>query len=56
LQIPNGNNRWKTVYKWKPKCESIKFFKKPITTKKIRLLVKGAKEYNLAEFELYAPL
>ncbi len=56
LQIPDGNNGWKTIYKWKPKWGTVKFFKKPITIKKIRLLVKGTKEYNLAEFELYAPL
>jgi len=56
LQIPDGNGGWKTVFKWKPKWTTVKFLKKPVTTKKIRLYVKKASSYNLAEFELYAPL
>ncbi len=56
LQIPDGKGGWKTVFKWKPKWEIIKFLKKPVTTKKIRLLVKGTNYYNLAEFELYPPM
>ncbi len=55
LQIPDGKGGWKTVFKWKPKWTTVKFLKKPVTTKKIRLLVE-AKWYNLAEFELYPPL
>ena len=56
LQIFNEDGEWETVMKWKPKWETVKFLKKPITGKKFRLLVKGTKQYNLAEFELYAPL
>ena len=56
LQIPDGNGGWKTILKWKPKWTTVKFLKEPVTTQKIRLLVKGTKKYNLAEFELYAPL
>ena len=56
LQIPDGNGAWKTVFKWKPKWTTVKFLKKSITTNKVRILVKGTKKYNLAAFELYAPL
>jgi len=56
LQIPDGNGGWKTIFKWKPKWTTLKFLKKPVTTQKVRVLIKGAKKYNLAEFELYAPL
>jgi alpha-L-fucosidase len=56
LQIPDGNGSWKTVYKWKPKFEPVKFLKEPVTTDKIRLKVKNTKDYFLAEFELYAPI
>jgi alpha-L-fucosidase len=56
LQIPDGNGGWKTVLKWKPKWGTVKFLKEPITTESIRLFVKGTATYNLAEFELYAPL
>ncbi len=55
LQIPDGKGGWKTVFKWKPKWTTVKFLKKPVTTKKVRILVK-TKWYNLAEFELYPPL
>ena len=55
LQIPDGNGGWKTIFKWKPKWTTVKFLKKPVTTKKVRILVK-TKWYNLAEFELYPPL
>ena len=56
LQIPDGNGGWKTVFKWKPKFEPVKFLTKPVTTDKIRLRITGAKQYWLAEYELYAPL
>ncbi|WP_194767893.1 alpha-L-fucosidase [Tamlana sp. I1] len=56
LQIPDGNGGWKTIYKWKPKFEPLKYLKNPVTTDKIRLKVKNTKDYYLAEFELYAPL
>ncbi len=55
LQIPDGEGAWKTVFKWKPKFEPVKFLKEPVTTNKIRLRITGAKQYYLAEFELYAP-
>ena len=56
LQIPDGKGAWKTVFKWKPKFEPVKFLKEPVTTNKIRLKITGAKQYYLAEFELYKPL
>ncbi len=56
LQIPDGNGSWKTVFKWKPKFEPVKFLTEPVTTDKIRLRITGAKQYWLAEYELYAPL
>jgi len=56
LQIPDGNGGWKTVLKWKPKWEPVKFLKEPITTDKLRLNINGAPVYFLAEFELYEPL
>ena len=56
LQIPDGKGAWKTVFKWKPKFEPVNFLKEPVTTNKIRLKITGAKQYYLAEFELYAPL
>ena len=55
LQIPDGKGGWKTVFKWKPKFEPVKFLPEPVTTDKIRLNVKGTNQYYLAEFELYAP-
>jgi hypothetical protein len=56
LQIPDGNGGWKTIYKWKPKFEPLKYLKKPVTTDKIRLKVNKTKDYFLAEFDLFAPL
>ncbi len=56
LQVLDGTGNWKTVFKWRPKWETVKFLKEPITTDKVRLFVKGTSTYNLAEFELYAPL
>jgi len=56
IQIPDGNGGWKTIYKWKPKFETVQFFKEPITTNKIRLVIKNTPKYYLAEFELYTPL
>lgn len=56
LQITDGKGGWKTVFKWKPKFEPVKFLPEPVTTNKIRLRITGAKQYYLAEFELYAPL
>jgi hypothetical protein len=56
IQFLNDDGTWETILKWKAKWETVKFFKKPVTAKKFRLLVKGTKQYNLAEFELYAPL
>jgi len=56
LQILDENGKWKTVFKWKPKWETVKFLKKPVIASKFRLFVTGTSSYNLAEFELYAPL
>ncbi|NPA35366.1 MAG: alpha-L-fucosidase [Chlorobi bacterium] len=53
LQIPDGDNGWKTVYKWKPKFEPVKVLKKPVNASKFRLLINGTKTFYLAEFELY---
>jgi alpha-L-fucosidase len=55
LQIPDGKGGWKTVFKWKPKWEPVKFLKEPVETSKVRLLIKDAPVYYLAELELYAP-
>lgn len=56
LQIPDENGTWKTIFSWKPKFETVKFLKEPITTNKVRLKITGAPVYYLAELELYAPL
>ncbi len=53
LQIPDDNGGWKTVYKWKPKFQPVKMLKKPVKTQKVRLKVNQAKQFYLAEFELY---
>ncbi len=53
LQIPDGNGGWKTVFKWKPKFQPVHSLKKPVKTKKIRLIFKKAPQVFLAEFELY---
>ena len=55
LQIPDENGGWKTIFKWKPKWETVKPLKEPITTNKVRLFVTKASNYDLAEFELYTP-
>jgi alpha-L-fucosidase len=58
IQIPDGDKGWKTITpkKLKLKWEPIKFLKKPVTTKKIRLLITNAKKFICAEFELYPPV
>lgn len=58
IQIPDGNNGWKTITpkKLKLKWEPIKFLDKPVTTDKIRLLITDAKKFICAEFELYPPV
>ena len=53
LQIPDGKDGWKTVYKWKPKFEPVKILKQPVKASKFRLLVNEANTFYLAEFELY---
>jgi len=53
LQIPDGKGGWRTVFKWKPKFQPVYMLKKPVDTKKIRLVFKKAPAVFLAEFELY---
>lgn len=55
LQIPDGKGGWKTIFKWKAKWEPVKFLKEPITTDKVRLNIKKAPRYFLAELEFYSP-
>ncbi|WP_289054288.1 alpha-L-fucosidase [Carboxylicivirga marina] len=56
LQIPDDNGNWKTVHKWKAKFEPVKRLKKPVTTDKIRLVIKNAPAYYIAEWELFEPM
>lgn len=56
LQVPDGEGGWKTVFKWKAKWEPVKYLDQPVKTDKIRLRVTAAKQYFLAEFELYPPM
>ena len=56
LQIPDGQGGWKTAFKFKAKWVPVNTLKTALTTDKLRLSVKGAAKYPLAELELYAPL
>jgi alpha-L-fucosidase len=53
LQILDEAGNWKTVYKWKPKFQPVHILKKPVETKKVRVVFKKAPAVFLAELELY---
>jgi hypothetical protein len=55
LQIPDDDGGWKTIYRWKPKWQTVHFLEEAVTTRVIRLYVTGTERYPLAEFELYPP-
>lgn len=58
IEIPDGEGGWKEITSkgLKLRFETIKFLKEPVTTDRIRLNIKQAKKFLIAEFELFPPV
>ena len=58
LEIPDGSGGWKDITPkgFKLKRETMKFFKEPVTTDRVRLRISKVKKFIIAEYELFPPV
>jgi len=58
IEVPDGSGGWKNITpkSLRLKWETMKFLKEPVTTDRIRLNIKQAEKFLIAEFELFPPV